>query len=102
MCPSRPSILTAEGQQLLSVVCVPQAMPGLSCQVLTETVTTQYTKEETKPRWLPYSVHCVPGDREVGSVLGLQVGISRLREGADSEVRTEAGPGATVLLGFDS
>lgn len=31
--------------------------------------------------------------REVGSVLGLQVGISRLREDADSEVRTEAGPG---------
>jgi hypothetical protein len=70
----RPSILTAEGQQLLSVVCVPQAIPGLSCQVLTETVTTQYTKEETKPRWLPYSVHCVPGGREVGSVLGCRWG----------------------------
>lgn len=73
-------------------------MPGLSCQVLTEIVSTQYTKEETKSQWLPYSVHCVPRDREVGSVLGLQVEISRLRENANSEVRTEASPGLPSCL----
>lgn len=80
---------------LFSVVHVPQAIPGLSCQVLTETVTTQYIKEENKPWWLLYS--CIEY-REVGSVLGLQVGISRLREDADSEVRTEPGPGLLSCL----
>lgn len=47
----------------------------------------------------PYSVHCVTGDQEAGSVLRLQVGISRLREDADlSKVRLEPGPALLPCL----
>lgn len=44
-------------------------------------------------------MHCVTGDREVGSVLRLRVRISRLSEDADSsKVRADPGPGLLSCL----
>lgn len=87
MCSSGPrtAILSAEGQQLFGMVCVLQAVSGLSCQVLIETQSLHTTpQKKTSHGCSPYSVLCVTGGGEAGSVLRWWVGISRLGEDADS------------------
>lgn len=75
MCPfgSRPSILLARGggRQLFSVVYLPQAAPGLSWQVLTETwLLHQGRKEAMVTALLCMLCHQGQGSRKCPEVAG--------------------------------
>lgn len=92
-------LLTARRQQLVSVVCVPQVVPGLSCQVLTETHSC-CTKEEKNRGLRPALCHWQEGSRKCPRVAG---GESQdLERMLASPMSGQSQPRATVLFGFDS